>query len=150
MAFSDWLVKRSIWRGICAGVLAHYLALLALILSYWVLRPFVWAAVYGVPYSPPSGPYDPNSGEWLFSQAMGIASWSASGYAATKWSPPRSPWAVATLVVLSLVLTAIGGLPVGAMLWRTALVLLAAPVGLLSGAALYVWLLRSPVPATDQ
>jgi hypothetical protein len=51
--------RQSFWRAVAAAAAAYLLMLVALASVYWVLRPFVWAALYGEPYSPPpgSGPY---------------------------------------------------------------------------------------------
>ena len=47
--------KRSFWRAIGAALVTETLLLVLFLLVYWLLRPFVWTAVYGASYMPPPG-----------------------------------------------------------------------------------------------
>jgi hypothetical protein len=129
--------KRGLLRAIIAGIVAHYLIGGALILSYWLLRPFVWAALYGVPYPAPQGPYDPSSGEWLFVQAMGLVSWIAAGAATARWSNPGFPAAAVVLVLLCFALLFFESPMANVAIWRMALYYLEIPVGLIVGVVAY-------------
>ena len=84
--------SQSFLRGTIAGIAAHYVTLLTCVLILLVARPLFWAAVYGVPYTQPAGPIDPNTNYWLLLQAINLASWIAAGAAAARWSKPGS-WA---------------------------------------------------------
>jgi len=136
--FAALLQRRGFWWAFCVGVVAHLLSLFALLVLYWLLRPFVWAAVYGVPYSPPPGPYDPNSGEWLFVQAISVLSWIAAGLAAARWSSRGFPWAVASLVVITTVLLIWADIPTSSSEIRITLYVAGTPLGLVCGAAIYM------------
>jgi len=100
--------KRNAVRGVMAAIVSHYLVLFGLILCFWLLRPFVWAAIYGVPFQPVKGPMDPNSGEWLVSQAIGFLSWVAGGFAACRWDKAGSRRSVLIVGVIFLVLMSLG------------------------------------------
>ncbi len=58
------------WSGLGFGLVAFVLAATVLTLLYWGIRPFVWAAIYGVPYISPVGPFPMFSGEWFFVQGI--------------------------------------------------------------------------------
>ena len=133
--------KRSYWRGIAAGLLSHYLAVAVLVGALMVIRPFVWAAVYGVPYSPPAGPVDPTSNEGTLLQVLGLLSWVPAGAAALHWSADRSFNGLFTLLAYTaalLMLAFIGEsqppMPLGRAVWYC----LSAPLGLAIGAFLYL------------
>jgi len=135
-------LKRSYWRGLVAGIAAYLLSIVILSALYWVIRPFVWAALYGVPYSPPAGPYDPNSGEWLFFQIFGFLSAMAGGAATIRWSSQRRSYApLATLLAIAIPLIllglAMGKAPAHTSLWRFGFSLVELPLGLICGAALF-------------
>jgi hypothetical protein len=132
------LEKRGALIAISAAVVSFVLAFLGLACLYWFLRPFVWAAVYGVAYSPPVGPYPPNSGEWLFVQGIGFFSSAGAGFAAARWSRPGS-WRVwVALALASLLLVLASDFPVGISTARTVLFVLQAPLGVVFGALLYL------------
>lgn len=129
---------QSIWRAVLAGAVAHPLFALLLGMVYWVLRPFVWAAIYSEPYRPPPGPYPPDSGEWLFVQGIGFFASVVAGALAAHWSPPRSKLPIALLVAFSLGALFFTQLPFDTSAFRNALYALHTPVGLVIG-ALLLW-----------
>jgi hypothetical protein len=129
--------RRGFFRALVAGVAAHYFTLGALLLCYWLLRPFVWAALYGVPYAPPQRIYEPNSGEWLFIQAIDFASWIAAGAATIRWSSPGFPFALLVLGSLFVGLVLFANLPDSAGTLRMLIYYLEIPVALIFGAAAY-------------
>lgn len=130
--------KRSFWRGLVAGVTVHYLVLLGLILVLWVVRPFIWATVYGVPYVAPKGPMDPNTNEWLIVQAIYLLSWIVAGAATARWSKPRS-WAPLTLLIIfCAILIFMEPKPGPTSVLRLTLWFLEVPLGLLCGQLLYM------------
>jgi hypothetical protein len=124
-------------RAVIAGIVTHYLVGGALVLLYWSLRPFVWAALYGVPYPAPQGPYDSNSGEWLYVQAIGFVSWIAAGAATARWSNPGFPAAAVVLVLLYVALlfseNPLGNVAISHMV----IYYLEIPVGLICGVVAY-------------
>lgn len=127
---------QSVWRAVLAGVVAHPLFLVLLSMVYWVIRPFVWAAIYSEPYRPPPGPYSPNSGEWLFVQGISFCASVVAGAVAAFWSPPRSRVPIALLIVLSLLALLFTQFPMDTSAFRKALYALHAPVGLMIGPVL--------------
>lgn len=128
--------SQSVWRGVLAGVVAHPLLVLLLGMMYWLLRPFVWAAIYSEPYRPPLGPYPPDSGEWLFMQGIGFCASVVAGALAAHWSPRRSRLPIALLVALSVGALFFTQFPFETSAFRNALYASHAPLGLLIGAAL--------------
>jgi len=131
---------QSIWRAVLAGVVAHPLFIVLLGAVYWVLRPFVWAAIYSEAYRAPVGPYPPDSGEWLISQGIGFGASVAAGAAAAYWSP-RSSWLpIALLTGLCFGSLLFTQFPLDTSVFRNAVYALHAPVGLVIGAAcLWRW-----------
>ncbi len=127
---------QSFWRAVLAGVVAHPLSVAVLGIVYWVLRPFVWAAIYSEPYRPPPGPYSPNSGEWLFVQSISFCAALVAGVASAYWSPSRSRAPLMLLVALSFVALLFGQFPFDTSLFRNAIYALHMPAGLVIGAAL--------------
>ena len=103
--------KRSIVRGFLAAIVSHYAVLLGLLFLFWLARPFVWAAIYGIPFHPMKGPIDPNSGEWLVLQAIGFLSWVAGGYAACRWDEMGSNKALLAIGLIFLALMAMDNPP---------------------------------------
>jgi hypothetical protein len=129
--------KRGAVRAVIGGIAAHYLVFGALFILYWAFRPFVWAALYSVPYPPPQGPYDPSSGEWLFVQAMGFLSWVGAGAATARWSNPGFPWVLVAFGVLCLALP-LFAIPIeNVAIPRLAIYYLGSAVGLACGAVAY-------------
>lgn len=140
--------KRSFWRAIGAAFVTQMLVFVLFIPVYWLLRPFVWAAVYGESYRPPPGPYPPGSGEWLIVQALGFSASLAAGAMAFNWSPPRARTPLLFLVGLSLLLL-LGSLLHGTFPLKTAFVLnllyaMQGPFGLVLGAVMFKrWQIRA-------
>lgn len=127
------------WPGLILGLLAHFLAGIALILLYWLMRPFVWAVLYSQPYSPPPGPYPPESGEWLYVQGIWfISSWVA-GSTVAHWSGGSRRKVMFTVLLLWAGLCAIGMPNWMVSHWRLALSYLKIPVGLGIGYWFYLW-----------
>jgi hypothetical protein len=127
--------RRGVLFGVAAAVIAFAASLVALTMLHWFLRPFVWAAVYEVPYSPPPGPYSPDSGEWLFVQAIAFLSAASAGFAGAKWagaSSRRLIWVLA----LALFLLAAFGVPHTSLV-RQVVYMLGMPLGILCGALLF-------------
>ena len=131
------LQRRGVLIARCASVVAFALSFVGLSMMYWLIRPLVWAAIYMVPYSSPKGPYDPNSGEWLFVQAIGFLCSVSAGLAAARWSRPNSPQVWISFALALLILTFMGHLPVTSPL-RVVIFILGGPVGVICGAALYL------------
>ena len=129
---------QSVWRSVLAGVVAHPLFIVILGAVYWALRPFVWAAIYSEPYRPPTGPYSPNSGEWLFVQGISFCASVVAGIAAAYWSPPRSRVSIALLIAFSIASLLFGQFPFDTSLFRIALYALHMPAGLVIGSA-FLW-----------
>lgn len=127
---------QSVWRAVLAGVVAHPLFVVLFSMVYWVLRPFVWAAIYSEPYRPPPGPYAPDGGEWLFVQGMSFFASVVAGAVAAYWSPSRSKVPIALLIVLSFVTLLFTQFPFDTSAFRNALYALHTPVGLVIGAVL--------------
>ena len=140
--------KLSFWRAIGAAFVTQVLGFLLFMPVYWLLRPFVWAAVYGEPYRPPPGPHPAGSGEWLIMQALGLSLSMAAGAMAFNWSPPRARTPLLFLVGLSLLLL-LGELLYGTFPLKTAFVLnlfyaMRGPFGLILGAVLFKrWKVRA-------
>ena len=135
---SSLLQKRGILVAVIASVVAFFGSYAALMLVYWCLRPFVWAALYGVPYSPPDGPYLASSGEWLFVKGAVFLSSAVSGYVAAKWGGKKS-WVWAVLAALLLLLTVSSGGPsVEVSYVRKAIFFLAHPLGIVLGALIFL------------
>jgi hypothetical protein len=128
--------KRSVVRGVLAAIVSHYVVLFGLLFLFWLLRPFVWAAIYGVPFQPVKGPMDPNSGEWLVSQAIGFLSWVAGGYAACRWDKLGSNRSVLAIGLIYLAMMAMGSAPETSDLIRKGIFYLEIPPALGAG-----WLL---------
>lgn len=129
---------QSVWRAVLVGLVAHPLSALLLSVVYWVLRPFVWAAVYSEPYRSFSGPYPPESGEWLFVQGFGFCASVISGALAAHWSPQRSKLPIALLAAVSVGALFFTQFPLNASVARNALYALHTPVGLVLG-AVFLW-----------
>lgn len=120
-------------KGYCSslgfGVVAFVSVAFLLTVFYWALRPFVWAAIYGVPYVSPPGPYSPLSGEWLFVQIIWFISAVFLGRTVCRLSGTKTRRVLLTLAVLWLVLTVAGEPNTGAEGWRLALHYLQVPLG---------------------
>ena len=82
--------KRTFWRAVGAGLIAYCVSFAVLTLLFWLLTPFVWAALYGEPYVSQPGPFSPDSGMWLVVQAIGFLVSVSAGAAAARRSPPGS------------------------------------------------------------
>lgn len=129
--------KRSVVRGVLAATVSHYGVLFSLFFLFWLLRPFLWVTIYGVPFQPVKGPMDPNSGEWLISQAIGFLSWVAGGYAACRWDKIGSNRSALSIGLIFLALMAMGSAPETSELVRKAIFYLEIPLGLGAGLFLY-------------
>jgi hypothetical protein len=127
------------WAGLGFGLAAFAFAAFLLSLMYWAIRPFVWAAVYGVPYAPPPpGPYSPLSGEWLFVQLIWFGSGVVLGRVVYGLSGRHIRWVVLTLTILWLALV-IGGSPgQDISWWRVGLSYLKVPLGVVVGYLLWL------------
>ena len=124
------------WSGLGFGLVTFVLAALVLTVIYWAVRPFVWAAVYGVAYVAPPGPYSPLSGEWLFVQLIWLISGVALGRTVNAFSGTKTRWVLLTLASLWALLTVAGEPNKGAEGWRLALHYLQVPLGVVLGALL--------------
>ena len=127
--------KRTFWRGLLAGILAHLLTLSVLFLAYFLLKPFVWFAFSNAPYPLAKEPLDPDSIEWLVLQGMNFITWFTAGIAIGRWSPPRSRAVVATLVALVAVVPLFGAVPGTQSALRLAIWFLASPLAIIIGNA---------------
>jgi hypothetical protein len=125
--------KRNAVRGVLAGIISHYIVLFGLLFLFWLLRPFVWAAIYGVPFQPMKGPMDPNSDEWLILQGIGFLSCVAGGYAACCWDKVDSNRSLLIIAGVFLALILFGNAPENTSLVRMALFYFEVPVGMSLG-----------------
>jgi hypothetical protein len=132
-----FLNKRGVLMAICAAFVGFCVAFLSLTLLLWLVRPFVWAAIYGVPYPQSTDPYDHNSGEWLFIQGIGFLSFAATGFASAKWSKPNSHWVWISLAAVFCVLSLLN-LPIGITTARAAIYILEGSLGIVFGAYIYM------------
>ena len=139
--------KRNVIRGVLAAIISHYVVLFGLILLLWLLRPFVWAAIYGVPYQPVKGPMDPNSGEWFMSQAIGFFSWVAGGYAACRWDQNGSNRAAIAICLIYTVLAFVGIIPASLDIVRKLALLLEIPISISVGCLLFRYFTEKPTKA---
>jgi hypothetical protein len=132
--------RRTVLRSLVAGLFSHYAAVAALIALLWLLRPFVWAALYGVPYQPNLGPVNPSSSEGTLLQVIGLLSWLPGGFAAAHWSPHRSLRCLlpilSYLACLTLLAVVAGEVPPMSPA-RTVWYWLSAPTGAILGALFY-------------
>jgi hypothetical protein len=129
--------KRTFWRAVGAGLIAYCVSFAVLTLLFWLLTPFVWAAVYGEAYVSKPGPFSPDSGMWLVVQAIGFLVSLSAGAAAARWSPPGSFRALAVFSLLPFLLVAVGGVPDTSAI-RVAVYVLEGPVGVILGAVFYL------------
>lgn len=134
--------KRTYLRGVVAGLITHQVAVAVFIVAISIIRPFFWTAVYGGPYTPPSGPVDPNSTEGAFLHTLGFLSWVPAGMAAMHWSAQKSRlWSVLTLFIYlaSLSILAISmEIQVPITVVRALWYWLSAPLGLGLGVVIYL------------
>jgi len=130
--------KRGYWRGLGAGIAAHYLTIAVPFLIMYVGRLFLWPALYGEPYKTPKGVLDPNTNEWLMLQAIAFVSWITAGAAATRWSRPGSWRAAGTLFAWTVIMALLVPLPVTDSMARLAIWILESPLGLVVGTLLFV------------
>lgn len=128
---------RSTLAGIAVGILAHVFGVIVLMLVYWFLRPFVWAAIYAEPYKGQPGPFLPESGEWLFLQGISFCASIAAGYAAAHWSPQGSKRSLISLIALNFIGLFFIEFPLNASIARNALLAFHLPVGVLIGWIFY-------------
>ena len=132
--------KRSVWRGIAAGLLSHYAALALLLVIFVPLKPFIWSILFGSPDWASKGPVDPNSAEGTILQILGAVSWLPAGAAAMHWGGRGGARAVFALFIYLAVLflAALAGntvpaMPFGRAIWYW----LSAPIGIAVGLFTY-------------
>ena len=89
--------KQSLWRGVVAGLLSHYVAVTVLLGVLFLVKPFLWTVLFGSPHWASEGPVDPNSGEGTVLQLLGALSWLPTGAAAMHWGGARGLQAVLAL-----------------------------------------------------
>ena len=130
-------LPRGYWSGLGFGLLTFVLTAVLATIVYWAFRPFVWAAVYGVPYESPPGPYSPLSGEWLFVQFIWFTSAVALGLTVCRLSGRKTWRVLLTLAMLWLALTVLGEPNQGAEGWRLVLHYMQVPLGVTVGHLLY-------------
>ncbi len=133
----NFLQRRGVPMAIFAALGGLVLTFIVLAFLYWALRPFVWAAVFGVPYTPPAGPYARGSGEWIAVQVIGFLSYAGAGYAAAKWSKPKSPGVWISLALIMLMLGLVGGMSSSSSVVSKILLALPQPSGVICGAMLF-------------
>lgn len=130
----------TVWRGALLGLAIHYCSLAVLLIAFYFIRPFLWSVIFGSPNWHSVGPTDPSSAEGAIIQTVSAFSWLPAGAAALHWGGVRG---IRSLLILSGYLVgtfAIGLAGESANMpsfssapWYW----LSAPVGLLSGAAIY-------------
>lgn len=132
--------KRSTFRGFVAGLLTHYLAVAILLVAFYVVKPFLWTAIFGSPNWRSSGPIDPTSSEGFIVQTVAALSWFPAGAAALHWGGTAGTKGLAAIVAYIgatfafVLISGASDIPAfEAAPWYW----LSAPVGLLSGAAIY-------------
>lgn len=135
--------KRNVVRGILSAIIFHYLALIGLIALLLLLRPLVWAAIYGVPYQSPTGAMDPNSGEWLISQIIFFLSWIPGGYAACHWDRENSNRSVLFVGLIFMLLGIVGGSSVSMDVVRKLVFYLENPIAVAIGWYIHRYLEQS-------
>src|SRR5437660_9484840 len=111
--------KRSVWRGLCAGLVALLAcaALAVLLLGAYLLTFFGFG-----PYD--TGPIDPYSREWLLHQLLGLLWHTITGAAIARWSDKGSWDALVTFAAVIVGLESLGHLPLTASIHAPAGVLL--------------------------
>lgn len=129
--------RRTYWRGLLAGVLAHLFTLVVLFSAYFVLKPFVWFAFTSESYPSAKEPLDSESVEWLVLQGMSFITWFAAGIAIGRWSPPKSWTVVATLVGCISVLSLFSAVPSTPSVLRLACWFLGSPLAIIIGNIFY-------------
>lgn len=132
LRFLDRLPK-GYFSGLGFGLISFALAALLFSTIYWALRPFVWAAIYGVPYVSPVGPYSLLSGEWLFVQFIWFLSALVLGRTAFLLSGSKGKMVLLTLAMVWALLTLGGASSQRAEGWRLALNYLQVPLGVALG-----------------
>lgn len=128
---------QSTLAGLAVGLLAHAFGVFSLMLVYWFLRPFVWAAIYAEPYKGQTGPFPSESGEWLFLQGISFCASVAAGYAAAHWSPRGSKRTLISLVAINFFGLFFVDFPLNASIARNTLLAFHFPVGVLIGSIFY-------------
>lgn len=134
---------QSTLAGVAVCLLVHVFCVIVLMLMYWFVRPFVWAAIYAEPYKGQPGPFPAESGEWLFFQVISLCASVAAGYAAAHWSPRGSKRTLISLVALNFIGLFFVEFPLNASIARNALLAFHFPVGVLIGSIIYA---RSSAP----
>jgi len=129
--------KRSFWRGSIAGVITKEITVLVLLGALYVLRPFVWAAIYGTAYVASKDPISPDSGEWALIQLLAFLSGLAAGAAASRWSKQGTWTAIQALAAAAILLSA-SSLPETGSLLRTLSWLFLVPTGMALGGWLFM------------
>jgi hypothetical protein len=134
----------STFRSVLLGAMVWIALVAVLSVLYWLFRPFVWAALYQEPYPGATGSYKPESGEWLWVQAINLVASVGAGLVASPHlrkgsvGPPATLFAVCTApVVLSAI---VGSFPLEASATGNAVYALASPIGLAVG----LWLRGRP------
>lgn len=130
-------LPKGVFSGISFGTLAFLLTMFTLTLVYWLLRPFVWAAIYGEPYVSIKGPFSVHSGEWLFIQLIWYLGAIIFGVTVAHLSGVRSRWVFLGLVAMYAALSAIGEPISGSQGWRLVLQYVQIPAGLATGYLLW-------------
>ncbi len=128
--------KQSFWRGVTAGLLSHYVAVIVLLPLLVLVKPFLWTLVFGSPHWASEGPVDPNSGEGTLLQIFGALTWLPSGAAAMRWGGNRGVQAVlalfaylAAISVFSMLAGTVPTMPVGRAIWYW----MSGPIGIAIG-----------------
>jgi hypothetical protein len=130
-------LPKGVLSGISFGLLIFILTVFLLTFIYWVLRPFVWAAIYGEPYVSIKGPFSVQSGEWLFVQLIWFLGAIIFGVTVAHLSGVRAHWVFLGLVVVYAAFSAIGEPLPGSQGLRWVLQYIQIPAGLAIGYLLW-------------
>lgn len=126
-------LPKGYWSGLVLGLSAFGASALALSLVYWVIRPFVWAAVYQAPYTSPPGALSPQSGEWLFMQLIYLSSAIILGRVVRTFSGAHGYRVLISVVLPWALLLILAAPSQEATGWRLGLTLLKMPIGVVIG-----------------
>ena len=128
--------KRTHLRGVLFGVIAH--VSLALIFAYvGVQLTRVASLAAGIPNPLKTGPFEPLSVGWYFTQPLVVILGGIAGFTAAHFSPARS-WISPSILAGGTLLLAFWALPSSHNLFVLAAWLALSPIGILLGAHTYM------------
>lgn len=129
--------KRTYWRGLLAGIVAHLVTMMVVLLAYFILKPFVWFAFTNAPYHSSMEPITTDSYQWLALQGINFINWFTAGIAVGRWSQPKSWAAVVTLLACATLLPMFAAVPSTHSVTRLTIWFLGSPLAIVCGNILY-------------